>query len=55
MTRDSMLTMIYKLGMCAEKRCCRIRGFERLAKVIMGVKFQDGAEVTENAERRSAA
>lgn len=54
-TRDSMLTMIYRLGMCAEKRWCRIRGFEHLAKVIMGVKFQDGAEVTENAERRSAA
>jgi len=52
--RQTMLTMIYKLGMCAEKRWRRIRGFSHLAKVIAGVKFKDGVEVTDNANSRSA-
>jgi putative transposase len=54
-TRDTMLTMIYKLGMCAEKRWRRIRGFATLAKIIAGVRFKDGIEVTENADNRDAA
>ena len=52
-TRDTMLSLIYKLGSCAEKRWCRIRGFEHLAKVITGVKFTDGIEVTDS--RKEAA
>ena len=52
-TRETMLTFVYKLGMCAQKRWQRIRGFEHLAKVITGVKFKDGIEVTEPS--RSAA
>ena len=48
--------MIYKLGMCAEKRWRRIRGFAHLAKVIQGVKFKDGIEVSANTEEnRNAA
>jgi len=55
-TRDSMLTFIFKLGMCAEKNWCRLRGFEQLAKVITGVRFKDGVEVTEQeTECRVAA
>lgn len=54
-TRDTMLAFIYKLGMCAESRWCRIRGFQHLAKVITGVPFKDGVEVTKSADRRSAA
>ena len=46
-TRETMLTFVYKLGMCAEKRWQRIRGFDHLAKVITGVKFKDGIEVTD--------
>jgi len=52
-TRETMLSLIYKLGSCAEKRWCRIRGFEHLAKVITGVKFTDGIEVTDS--RKEAA
>lgn len=52
-TRDTMLAFVYKLGTCAEKRWRRIRGFEHLAKVITGVKFKDGIEVTES--RKAAA
>jgi putative transposase len=36
--------MIYKLGLCAERSWRRLRGFQSLAEVIDGVKFQDGME-----------
>ncbi len=55
-SRNTMLAMIYKLGMSAEKRWRRIRGFNDLAKVINGVKFKDGIEVSSNADNsRSVA
>ncbi len=41
-----MLHMLFKLGMCAEKNWRRLRGFGYLAKVIEGIKFKDGVEVT---------
>ena len=40
-----MLHMMFKLGMCAQERWRRLRGFDYLAKVIMGVKFNNGIEV----------
>jgi transposase-like protein len=43
-TRTTMLTMVFKLGQCAEKNWLRIRGFKHLAKVITGVVFKDGVE-----------
>lgn len=46
LTRDGMLHMMFKLGQCAEKNWRRLRGFNYLAKVITGVKFKDGVEVT---------
>jgi len=45
-----MLAMLYKLGMSAERRWRRIRGFNNLAKVVEGVKFKDGVEVNDNRE-----
>ena len=45
LTRDGMLHMMFKLGICAEKRWRRLRGFDYLAKVIDGVKFVNGEEV----------
>lgn len=54
-SQNTMLAMIYKLGMRAEKRGRRIRGFEYFAKVIDGVKFRDGIEVnSETDDSRSA-
>jgi len=47
LTRNGMLHMMFKLGQCAEKKWRRLRGFDYLAKVITGVKFKDGIEVTE--------
>jgi len=46
LTRDGMLHMMFKLGQCAQKNWRRLRGFDYLAKVITGVKFKDGIEVT---------
>ncbi len=51
LTRDGMLSMIFKLGMSAEKNWRRLRGFERLAKVINGVQFRDGIEVQQRAPK----
>jgi len=48
LTRDGMLHMMFKLGQCAQKNWRRQRGFNYLAKVISGVKFRDGIEVTES-------
>jgi transposase-like protein len=47
LTRDGMLHMMFKLGLCAEQKWRRLRGFDYLAKVITGIKFKDGIEVTE--------
>jgi putative transposase len=46
LSRDGMLHMIYKLGMCAEKNWNRIRGSQKLAEVVTGVRFKDGIKVT---------
>jgi len=48
LSRDGMLHMMFKLGECAQKNWRRQRGFAYLAKVITGVKFRDGNEVTES-------
>jgi hypothetical protein len=39
--------MMFKLGMCAEKKWRRLRGFDYLAKVITGIEFKDGIEEKE--------
>jgi putative transposase len=54
-SRDTMLTLIFKLGQEAEKSWRRIRGFDHLAKVITGVRFKDGVEVKEEIQQRSRA
>ncbi len=45
LSRDGMLHMMFKLGMCAQENWRRLRGFNDLAQVITGVKFRDGIEV----------
>ena len=47
LSRDGILHMMFKLGQCAEKKWRRLRGFDYLAKVVTGIKFKDGVEVTE--------
>jgi putative transposase len=53
LTRDGMLHMMFKLGQCAQKNWRRLRGFDDLAKVITGLKFNDGIEVT-NVDQAAA-
>ena len=48
-----MLHMMFKLGMCAEEKWRKLRGFDYLAKVITGVKFRDGIELTQ-ADQKAA-
>lgn len=54
LTRNGMLHMIFKLGECAQKNWRRQRGFSFLAKVITGVRFKDGIEVTETSDQKVA-
>jgi putative transposase len=44
-SRESILSFVFKLMQSAQKRWLRIRGFKRLGEVIEGVKFQDGVRV----------
>jgi transposase-like protein len=54
-TRDTMLAMMFKLGQCAQKNWRRIRGFKQVAKVIKGVRFENGIEQSEADDRGKAA
>ncbi len=42
LSRQTMLTMVFKLCQSAEKRWHRLRGYKLLADVIRGVRFVDG-------------
>lgn len=44
-SRKTILSLVYKLGMSAQKRWRKLRGFHHLADVIRGVKFADGIKV----------
>ncbi len=55
-SRGTMLAMIFKLGTCAQRKWRRLRGFDKVAKVIRDVRFVDGIEQTEKADQnRNAA
>jgi len=41
-SRTSMLSMLFKLAICAEQSFRRLKGFNYLAEVLRGVKFVDG-------------
>ena len=55
LSRTTMLSMMYRLGMCAEKKWRRLRGFRQLGKVIEGVKFVNGIELNYNETDQVAA
>ncbi len=44
-SRQSILSMVYKLGQSAQKKWRKLRGFKLLAEVIQGVQFKDGERV----------
>lgn len=45
-TQTSAMTLIFKLIQAAEKRWRKIDGFEYIAKIITGTRFQDGIEIS---------
>jgi transposase-like protein len=53
-SRASLLGLVYQLGMSAQKRWRRLRGFERLGELVAGVKFVDGVRApSRTRENRS--
>jgi putative transposase len=49
-SKDSILSLVFKLIESAQKRWLRIRGFKRLAEVIEGVNFKDGIPVDQSLD-----
>jgi transposase-like protein len=43
-SRTSLLSMLFKLALCAETSFRRLKGFNWLAEVVRGVKFADGVK-----------
>ena len=53
-SRDSTLAMVFKLMESAQKRWIKIRGFNLLTLIVNDVKFEDGAQVVEQSDRKAA-
>ena len=54
-SRSTILSMVFKLGLSAEKGWRKLRGFRQLADVINNVKFIDGIdEKTAQQQKRAA-
>jgi putative transposase len=51
-SRESLLSMVFKLAVVAEQRWRRLKGSERVGEVLRGVVFKDG--VNEEAHERAA-
>lgn len=49
-SRLATLTMVYKLGLEAQKCWRRLNGAEKIAKVVTGTRFVDGVELTQNQQ-----
>ena len=48
-SREATLTMVYKLGISAQKHWKKLRGHEYIRKIVIGLKFKDGEEIIEVA------
>ncbi|AML75347.1 IS256 family transposase [Acinetobacter baumannii] len=53
-SRNTTLAMVYKLLQSAQKRWNRLKGFQLLTLVVNNVKFQDGEQVMEQSDRKTA-
>ena len=54
-SRASILSTVFKLAQSAEQRWQKLRGAEMIAKVITGVQFRNGVEVTKKDRQKLAA
>jgi putative transposase len=55
LSNKTALAMIFKLAQAAEKSWHRLRGYNQLPKIILGVKFRDGIEVVKPQAQTAAA
>ena len=53
-SRDSILSMVFKLSQSAEKRWRSLRGFKKLADVVKGIRFKDGVRAVNDADQEAA-
>lgn len=53
-SRDTTLTMVFKLLESAQKRWIKIRGFGLLTLVINNTKFKDGVQIKDQSDRKAA-
>ena len=50
-SRTTILSLVFRLGLSAEKRWIKLKGFQRLGQIIRGVKFSDGTPIVNNEEQ----
>jgi transposase-like protein len=55
LSNKTALAMTFKLAQSAEMSWHRLRGYNQLPKIIMGVKFKDGVEVIRSQTQTAAA
>jgi len=53
-TRETTLSMVFKLAQSAERKWRRLRGYQMLSEVISGIKFEDGIRVAGQSDRFAA-
>lgn len=53
-SRETTLTMVFKLLQSAQKRWKRIKGFRKLALVVNNVRFRNGEQVVDQEDRVAA-
>ena len=54
LSQDTARLMVFKLVMAAAKTWRRLKGENQLPKVVRGVRFRNGLEVTEATARIAA-
>ena len=54
LSQDTARLMVFKLVMAAARTWHRLKGENQLPKVVAGVTFRDGTEVTESPSTRAA-
>ncbi len=54
-SQNTILSLVFKLGMSAQNRWRKLKGFHHLADVISGVKFSDGIRVSDKNTSGEAA
>ena len=54
LSQDTARLMVFKLAMAAAKTWRRLKGENQLPKVVQGVTFRDGVEVTDTPAQSAA-